>query len=46
LTATKEITTKNRYAPIPAIENKDGPPRFSIELESELTDERLGSRGE
>ncbi len=51
--ATKEITNKNKYAPIPAIENKaseryapNGPPRFSMEVESELTDERLGSRGE
>jgi hypothetical protein len=53
LTATKEITNKNKYAPIPATENKaseryapKGPPRFSIDLESELIDERLGSSGE
>jgi len=34
-----EKSASERYAP-------NGPPRFSIELESELTDERLGSRGE
>ena len=44
---------KNKYAPKPTTENKaseryapKGPPRFSIEPESELTEERLGSRGE
>ena len=38
---------------MPTIENKaserqapKGPPRFSIDLESELTEERLGSSGE
>jgi|TARA_B100001059_G_scaffold180443_1_gene181212 hypothetical protein len=53
LTATKEITNRNKYAPIPATENKaseryapKGPPRFSMEPESELTEERLGSSEE
>jgi hypothetical protein len=53
LTATNEMINKNKYAPVPAIENKasdryapKGPPRFSIELDFELTDDRLGSREE
>ena len=53
MTATKEITNRNKYAPIPATENKaseryapKGPPRFSMEPESELTEERLGSSEE
>ena len=44
---------KNKYAPIPITENNaserqapKGPPRFSIELESELIEERLGSSEE
>ena len=47
------MINKNRYAPIPTTENKaseryapKGPPRFSMTPERELTDERLGSRGE
>ena len=47
------MMNKNKYAPKPTTENKaseryapKGPPRFSIEPESELTEERLGSRGE
>ena len=36
---TTENKASERQAP-------KGPPRFSIELESELTEERLGSRGE
>lgn len=47
------MIAKNKYAPMPTNENKaseryapKGPPRFSILPDKELTEDRLGSRGE
>tara|TARA_B100000676_G_scaffold68040_1_gene68178 strand:- start:1748 stop:1933 length:186 start_codon:yes stop_codon:yes gene_type:complete len=53
LTAAKDMMTKNKYAPRPIKENKaseryapNGPPRFWIFPDKELTEDRLGSRDE